>query len=192
MIWLLANRAVKGKCMQAIENSSSVLQMQKTHRASSLCPIHILIGGGRKTRRYLPHLGNPQFLVTALIPPLDTSVECRCHVGCTRFSCSSYSCKSWSKYVYIIGSNGESSICMDFSWCTYYHFVNRLLGRLLKLSCPVISAYEWLLQKLFLTVWAKRNARPKVLCQVSWWPLITSDFELLFCECVWFKTEYRQ
>ena len=108
VIRFLVNRVIKGKCIQAIGKSVSVLSVPKTLRAGAVCPAHVGIeGDARKTLGVFHSWATPAVLVTALLTPLDDSVACQGYSGRTSFYSSSYSRASSSRSVHILGSSGK-------------------------------------------------------------------------------------
>lgn len=157
---------------------------KKRRRASSLGPLPILIGGGRKTGSTFHTWAAHNFHVTALIPPLDTSAECQGLVGCISFSCGSYTCESQSKY----REQWRKQPQYGFQLAYFLLLCQYAAWKVAHIILPCNICLWVIIAKTLFDNLRKHNALSKVLCHVAWWPPITSDFELVFCESLWYKS----
>lgn len=187
VIWLLIHRAIKGNCTQATEHSVSVLQTQKTP-SEHFVPCSHFNWGWEKDSEVSSTPGQPTIsLLQHWLFPWVT-VDGQCHVGHTGFHSSSYARESSSRSVHVIGTvekPGEKVALVHICLCTWCCFVSMLLGCQLRLSCPLISSWAWLVQNSFWQI--EQNV-------ISLGPpslTITSNFEHLFCEHIQVKTIYR-
>lgn len=119
MIWLLVNRAIKGKCKQAIRNS----KCRKGTEREVYALFTLYLGVGERNCSTFHTWAAHNFLVTASMSPLDNSVECQCHVRHTNFYSSSYSCTSSSRSVHILGSSGKTSGESSIVWISFSFFL---------------------------------------------------------------------
>lgn len=149
---------------------------KKRRRASSLGPLPILIGGGRKTGSTFHTWAAHSFLVTALIPPPDASAECQGFVGCISFSCGSYTCESQSEY----REQWRKQHQYGFQLAYFLLPCQYAAWKVAPIILPCNICLWVIIAKTLFDNLRKHNALSKVLCHVAWWPPITSDFELVF------------